>query len=300
MHPTVGGSPLRMTSTALQQPFLAVTRYAFGLAPTVSLLLLCLLLAPVQQLIHQRPQLEAHPLAEIDHAKTLPTPSEFAYLCKTDPIQALEMALVRYEKEITEYRCLMIKKERIKKKENPEEEILCSFREKPFSVLMAWKKGINQAEASLYVEGENNNTLQVRPAGLLKRNFVVGLRTDDPQVTSTSRYTVQEFGLERGMRRTFTAWKAIREQGLLKFDYQGVQTIKEVGNRPCHVIKRFCNPPEEDGMTDITIMLDAETWLQVGSLLKAGDQLIGHYYFREINTNPEFPPGHFLPERLPK
>lgn len=294
MHPKIGGSPLGMNSSAPLKQFLAASRRAAGAVPLLALLVVCLALAPVQQFMGQRTILEAHPGTKVDSTQSLPTPEEFACLCQTDPIRALEMGLLRYEREVKEYTCTMIKKERINKKDHPEEEIFCSFREKPFSVLMEWKKGIQKAEASLFVDGENQNAIRIRPSGLLKRNFVVSLKPDDPEVLESSRYTVHEFGLERGMRRTFTAWGEVRDRGQLHVEYLGVRTIKETGDRRCHVIKRTCTPPEEDGMTEITIMLDEQTWLQVGSVLKAGDQLIGYYYFRDINPKPNFPSNRFL------
>lgn len=300
MHPKIGGSPLGMNSSALLEQFLAASRRAAGVLPLLALLILCLALAPVQQFMGQRTILEAHPGAKVDPTQSLPTSEEFASLCRTDPIRALEMGLLRYQREVKEYTCTMTKKERIDKKENPEEEIFCSFREKPFSVRMDWKKGIQKAMASLFVEGENQNAIMVRPSGLLKSNFIVPLKPDDPGVLESSRYTVHEFGLERGMRRTFTAWCEIRDRGPLHFEYLGVRTVKETGDRPCHIIKRTCSPPEEDGMTEITIMLDEQTWLQVGSVLKAGDQLIGYYYFRDINTKPNFAADRFVPEGLKK
>lgn len=294
MYPKIGGSPLGMNSSAPLKQFLVASRYLAGAAPILALLVICLALAPVQQFMGQRPILEARTEAKGDSTQSLPTPEEFASFCRIDPIRALEVGLLRYDREITEYTCTMVKRERINNKLSEEEEIFCSFREKPFSVLMQWKKGVQQAEASLFVLGENKNMIQVRPSGFFKRNLTISLSPDAPQVLESSRYTVYEFGLERGMRRTYTAWKEIRDRGLLQFEYLGVKSIKEAGNRPCHVIRRTCNPPEEDGMTEITIMLDEQTWLQVGSVLKAGNELIGYYYFRDINTKPNFPADRFL------
>jgi hypothetical protein len=301
MYPKIGGSPLGMNSSAPLKQFLAASRRAAGVFPLLALLVVCLALAPVQQFMGQRTILEAHPGAKVDSTQSLPTAEEFACLCQTNPIHALEMGLLRYEREIKEYTCTMIKKERINKKDHPEEEIFCSFREKPFSVLMEWKKGMGKALGSLYVQGENQNQIKILPAGpLLSRFGPVSVKADDPQVLESSRYTVHEFGLERGMRRTFTAWGEVRDRGQLHFEYLGVRTIKETGDRRCHVIRRTCTPPEEDGMTEITIMLDEQTWLQVGSVLKAGDQLIGYYYFRDINPKPNFPANRFMSEGLKK
>jgi outer membrane lipoprotein-sorting protein len=59
--------------------------------------------------------------------------------------------------------------------------------------------------------------------------------------------------------------------------------------------------PEEDGVTDLTIYIDKETWLQVGSVLKGdNDQYIAQYFFRDIKLNPEFTRETFAKEALTK
>jgi outer membrane lipoprotein-sorting protein len=78
-----------------------------------------------------------------------------------------------------------------------------------------------------------------------------------------------------------------------------VKRIPEVGDRDCYVLHRICAKPELDGVKDVTIYVDAETWLQVGSVLKDDKGLlIGSYYFRDIKLNPEFKKDQFTPAGL--
>ena len=45
----------------------------------------------------------------------------------------------------------------------------------------------------------------------------------------------------------------------------------------------------------MTIYIDKETWLQVGTVLKGdGGKLVGEYFFRDLKLNPEFKPDQFL------
>jgi hypothetical protein len=308
MNRLVGGLPLQMSGPSFSGTNL-VSRILHQLksyVPVGLLLLICLSLAPVQQFIGSKSFLSAQIGPDVDITKELPSPQRFAQLCQTDPVQSLEAALSRYQKEIDEYTCTMIKRERIKNKLRNEEEIRCWFREKPFSVLMEWVKGADRADASLFVQGEHDNKLLIRPTGLAYQGlrilgkYYADRTTNDPEVLDASRFTVYEFGIGKGMERTFTAWKAAQERGNFNIEYLGEQVIPEVGNRPCYVIKRHCNPPEEEGLTDITIMLDKETWLQVGSILKKQDDLIGYYYFKDINFKPPFSANQFHPEILKK
>lgn len=44
----------------------------------------------------------------------------------------------------------------------------------------------------------------------------------------------------------------------------------------------------------MTFSLDKETWLQTSSILKGKDgQLLGQFFFRQVQLNPVFPPDTF-------
>jgi hypothetical protein len=129
---------------------------------------------------------------------------------------------------------------------------------------------------------------------------------DHSEVKASTRYLITDFGIRRGTERTYEAWKYIKEKGQLDFRYKGIQKCEQAGNRDCHVIVRKCDPnteldsrEREEGLTEITIYMDVETGLQVGTVLKAkDDQLIGEYYFSDIKTNPEIDPKLFQKENL--
>ena len=56
---------------------------------------------------------------------------------------------------------------------------------------------------------------------------------------------------------------------------------------------------EEDGIADSVFYFDKDTWLQVGSTLKNADgQLVGEYWFYDIQLNPDFKPDPFTRENL--
>ena len=232
---------------------------------------------------------------------------DFAYLAQHDPIAALEAGLSSYRHSVKGYTCVMRKQEFLRGKIQPAEKVTCKFRKEPFSVFMEWVEGKGQADASLYVRGENGGKILIRPAsafkyGLLKATgtWYAALALTDSDVRSASRYSVDDFGLEAGMERTYTAWKKASDDGRFHVRYLGIESPELLGNRRCHVLQRECIPPEEDGLTLITIYLDAETWLQTGSTLMVNDRLLGSYHFTQIVINPKTSDEAFLPISLKK
>jgi hypothetical protein len=272
----------------------------------LALLAVCLCLAPSRYL-------PSDPNASLAAAESIsfqpnigsPQATDLGELARTDVIAFLEKCLARYQADVEGYTCILEKHERLDGKLRDPEVIRCAFREKPFSVLMHWIEGKDQAETTLFVQGDNDNKVLIRPALAIQQKglqlvgkYYVERPPDDRQVRGSSRYSMKEFGLARGLQRIYRAWKAAQERGTLHVEYLGLQRIPEADNRLCHVVRRYCDPPEEEGLTDVTVAIDAETWLLVGSVLRAGDGLIGSYYFRDIELNPSFPHNQFKPEIL--
>src|SRR5262249_50680077 len=136
-----------------------------------------------------------------------------------------------------------------------------------------------------------------RPAGKVARMVVGDVVSRDPEgkeARQSSRYTIKEFGMKKGALRTLAAWKAARDKNALHVEFLGERKVKELGDRPCWVLRRTYDKPEEDGVTELTIYIDKEMWLQAGSVLKGeGGKLIGEYLFRDVRLNPEVKPEQF-------
>jgi hypothetical protein len=235
-----------------------------------------------------------------DNGTALPDADAMERLAKKDPIAFLETCIRRYDREVKGYTATLRKQERIEGNLERSELIDVAFREEPFSVLMKWKQGARQATGVLYVKGQNGDQLLVRPAGLLA---VAGVVTRDPNgrdAKKGGRYPLTEFGIKIGMQRTVDSWRKAKKDDNLHLEYLGVKSIKESGDRPCWVLKRTgYKKPEEDGITELTVYIDKENWLQVGNVLKGEKgRLIGEYFFRDIQLNPDFKPGTFSRDAL--
>lgn len=233
----------------------------------------------------------------------VPLPSvDMVQLARQAPVRFLEQCLSHYDREVRGYHCVFRKQERIAGRLQPRETIDVWFRERPYSVLFRWLEGARKAEAALYVEGQNGGKMLARPSGTLTRRLVGDVVERDvagPDARQSGRYPLSQFGVRKGMERTLAAWRAADGRGQLHVEYLGEQAVKEVGDRVCHKLRRTYEAPENDGVTELTAYIDRDTWLQIGSVLKGeGGQLIGEYFFCDLQLNPEYKPAQFGPVAL--
>jgi hypothetical protein len=241
------------------------------------------------------PKEEETAVGKTDSTKATPSAAEMEKLAKSNPIAFLEESLRRYDQEVHGYRTTLVKQEFLDGKLQPIEKIDCLFREKPFSVRMDWQEGARKAKMTLYVKGENDGNLLVRPAGW---RAIAGIRSRDPngsEAKSSSRYPITEFGIKIGTEHVLAAWKAAKKRGDLEVVFGGEKRLPELQDRPCWEVKRIGYPePEDDGITESTFYFDKENYLQIGSILKGPNgKLIAVYWFRDLKLNPTFSPTDF-------
>jgi hypothetical protein len=248
--------------------------------------LACLLISPGQS---YPANLAWGPLAEVHSEKA----AALEYQLNHDPVAFLEDCLQHYEEHVQGYRLIFVKQEKVNGKLRPKEKIRAHFREKPFSVHMHWLAGAGQAIRSLYVDGENKNMIGARPT--IEFLGVWWKTLDNPAVKATSRFPVTEFGIYKGAKSTIDAMRAAETRKTLFVKYHGVECVKELGDRHCYKLVRGpYDPPEVDGINELTVYIDAETLMQTGSILKdANGNLIAEYFFRDIELNPTFDPKLF-------
>ena len=198
-------------------------------------------------------------------------------------------------------------------------------------VVMKWQSGAREAlgskiQGTLYSEkpgaaGTGGKLIVWRPGAPLASTMSSPIKGPLPE--SQSRYCIRDAGVYGGMHRTYEAWKHRKEAGTLKTEYLGKQVVEKAGGRLCYVVRRMCDSPEVDaferggvpdlrpdnvakvGFTSVTVMIDVERWLQVGTELhRVGTDgkpiLIASYYFRDIELNPTFDPDTFTEVGLKK
>jgi hypothetical protein len=231
-------------------------------------------------------------LSQRDESLALPDVAGLERLARENPTAFLEACIRRYQRTVDGYRCTLEKREYIDDKLHDRELIAVFFREKPFSVAMRWLEGVDRVARALYVKGENDGKVRIRSRLL---GLVVSRDPEGREARQSGRYTLVEFGIKKGMERTLDSWHEAARHQALHVAYLGEQRVSEVGDRLCYVLKRAPYArPEEDGIVELTLYFDKETWLQVGSVLRGdGGRLIGEYYFRDVQLNPDFPPEQF-------
>lgn len=213
-----------------------------------------------------------------------------------DPIAFLKECLNRFERgNVKGYEMRLLKQERINGRLQPSEEIEVHYLRDPHSVVFKWLKGQRLTNCALYVEGKNNDKVLANPAGLPGKLIpVVERDPEGPDAKQSGRYSLKEFGVYHTMKRTLRGFEREKAKGTLKVEYLGVVKVKELGDRLCYGFKRIDATPQDDGFSEVTVYVDKENWLQVGTILKGDDgKLYGEYLFRDIRMNPEFKPEQF-------
>jgi hypothetical protein len=241
---------------------------------------------------------QAPPARTLDDKERLPNGARMEQLARTDPVAFLQYCILRHDREVQGYTVTMQKQERLEGRLEKKEIVEAHYKVKPHSIFMRWREGERLAARALYVEGENDGQAVIKPAGLGGR-FVSSV-TRDPEgrdARKSGRYTLKEFGLRMALTRTLGSWQEAQKEGALHVEYGGKVKVKEAGDRECYKLHRtrFAKP-EADGSTELTMYIDVETWLPLGTVLKGEDgRLIGEYYFRDLRLNPEFAKGQFTP-----
>jgi hypothetical protein len=241
------------------------------------------------------------PMRKIGQQET----ATFEKLAKDDPLAFLERCLQQYEQEVHGYICVFDKQERVKGQLRQPESILVHFSEKHFCVHMDWIKGAGRLDArrALYVKEQDANLLYVRigdpswgPLGILPKALT------DPQVTATSRFGIDKFGMYIGAKDTVVEMRRAKENNTLHVKYEGKLRVPECGNRLCYKFVRTpYEPPEAkfDYCNELVVFIDAATHMQVGSILKNDKgELIAYYYFHNITRNPSFKDTQFTKKSL--
>jgi len=278
--------------------FIVVITTGFFVVPS----LLAWMDSPAEQTNNQYKPTDAPPTQE-----PLPSNARMAELAKEDPIQFLIWCEHKYDRTIVEgYSMKMQKQERIEGKLGQVEEARVHFREKPHSVFVTFDKGGGVVKSVLYVEGENQILSNGESkSALVIRSVIPGLKLQerDPEgkdALKSARFPLTQFGLKKGLQRTRKTWEVAREKNDLKVNYLGIEKLPQAGNRDCYKFTRpYYATPDDDGVADLTIWIDAETWYQVGILAKTREgEIVGEYYFHDIEKIDQFGPDQFTRKAL--
>ncbi len=220
-------------------------------------------------------------------------------LAKSDPIALLEDCLDHYHRTYSNYVCTFTKQERIDGVLREPQTIRIWFRDEPFSVAMKWQKNPGAGDRLLYVAGQYDGKMLVRPAVGWQR-ALVGSRVrkdpDDPEVRKHSLRPVTMFGFARNLQDLIRVSRQAREKGELKMAFDG---YAEVDGRRCLVLVRTL--PEAEAYPAVKTMLYIDLEYLVPTAIRAEDaedKLASSYFYRELQFNQPLEAEVFTPESL--
>ena len=96
---------------------------------------------------------------------------------------------------VPDYTATFLKQERVDGALQDVQTIQLKPRHKPFSVYMKWLEGGDEGRQVLFVQGENDDQLQVRLGGIRSRLPVIHLEPASARAMQESRHPITEMGL---------------------------------------------------------------------------------------------------------
>ena len=114
--------------------------------------------------------------------------------------------------QVNDYTCILVRRERVRDRLQPEEVMLMKVRREPSSVYLRWvaPQALAKQEAC-YVAGRNEGKMRVRGAGLFGAIGFVSLEINDPRGRERSTHTITEAGvgpLIEGLRHEWEAGRS--------------------------------------------------------------------------------------------
>ncbi len=230
--------------------------------------------------------------------------AELIAAAERDPMVLARLGRQWYEQHVREYRCVLVKQERLGNKLSQVQEIELRFRESPRAVYMLWKTNADQARRALFMDArefvdQNGQKLaRVEPAGAVARLFVkdLFLPIDGPEARKASRRTIDEAGFRATFDLLETYNAVAAEQGVLDIRFGGTGMVD---GRPTYIIVRdlpYTGPTGPYPDARLVLHLDQEWLLPVAVYSYADHQekeLLGSYVFTHVELNPGFDADDF-------
>ena len=226
-----------------------------------------------------------------------------AELAASDPSKFAELSRERYQKNVREYSCVFLKRERIGKKLSPVQEIEVLFRDQPLSVFMKWRRNPDQCRRALYVadryvDKKGKQLALVEPNGAIVRLFIkkTKIAINGSRSKKASRRTIDQFGFKSTLKLLADYNRLAEERGVLTMLYEGEGSID---GRPTFVVVRHLPYTGPDcGFPDarMVIHFDQE-WLLPVAVYSWADlderKLLGSYVMTQVRLNPGFSDSDF-------
>ena len=191
---------------------------------------------------------------------------------------------------VTGYTALFLKRERIRGTLNPLEKIDLRF-QSPFKIYMAWQAP-HAGRTIVYVEGKNNNKMQVQPGGALQM-LRFSLDPSSPLATRNNHHSIRQAGLGNLVDLILGQYRRGIKAGQITLQSLG---DGEVDGRPAYRLSLLCHADQAAGYyaKRADIWIDKAQFLPTRLLLYDWDnQLHAHYEYHRLRLNPRLGPKDF-------
>ncbi len=203
------------------------------------------------------------------------------------------MALDNCRDHVQDYTCLYITQQLLQGKLSKEQHVRVKFRAQPYSVFMEWVKNPIKAKRLLYVKGQHDDMLLVKPSGVA--SLFVGSHVkralDSKDAAKTSRRHIDELGFAQILKRICDVNTKAAKAGDLDLRCDGVG---ESGGRETYIFERHLPPKPAYPNQRLVVHIDQEWLVPLGMWCYGeNDQLLGSYEFREVKLNVKLGPEEF-------
>lgn len=228
---------------------------------------------------------------------------------EAEPLTALKSLLADYEREVRDYRCTFIKKERVNGTLREEQVMEAKFKEDPFSVHLNWTAlGGSLAQQAIYVDGkwigdDGEKMAQVQPAGKVLQLLANRVKQNiyGASAKKASRKFIDSFGVANSLRMIIEFSQKAYERGELKLRYVGEG---EIAGRRTFVIERRLPFTTEDGEYPdalLIVHIDQEFGVPAAAMAYSSEtpsdeSLLGSYLWTDLKLNVGLADTDFEPD----
>ncbi|HEV3262669.1 MAG TPA: DUF1571 domain-containing protein [Gemmataceae bacterium] len=114
-------------------------------------------------------------------------------------------------RDIRDYECALVKRERVNGNLSPEHVLMMRVRNRPYSVYLRWLAPETlRGQEVCYVAGRNAGMMRVHPVGLQGIFGFVSIDPQDPRAFEANRHPITEAGLGSLLENTARYWEVER------------------------------------------------------------------------------------------
>lgn len=212
-----------------------------------------------------------------------------------DPLGFLKACRQHYMNNVSDYRCLFAKRERIGGVVKDEQRIQVLYREHPLSVDMRWISNIGRASRVTYVAGrwvsdDGREMARVVPSGILGLIVPGGVKRDihGLDMLKESRRPIDFFGFRSTLDLITKYCDQAADDPNYRLRYDGIHMLD---GRPGYVFERRLPYTGRNGEYPdrlLVVHIDREWLVPTGCTAfadDAGDELLGSYTFTSVEFN---------------